>query len=509
MPSRILASIFFVSILTLTATACSILNVARASKPVVVIASPPSGSQFNAGDDVNVQSTSTDATGVVRVELVVDSATVASETTPLAQGQPSFSVIQKWKAAPGTHTIIVRAVNTAGATSDPVAILVTVSAGTAPSATAAATLAVPNATATSAATPTTSPPATDIPNISATSAVPPLPSAQPVCSGIPVFSSFTVSPATITDGSSATLNWGAVKNATAAIIDHGIGGVPTPGNKKVNPTTTTTYTLTATGCGGTVTAQVTVTVTPKIPATVQVVFGKTSVPPAAGTAQADADCPSGTKVTGGGFLSVDGYGVFTYKSSMHNNGWEALAENDTSQSHDFQAYAVCVSNLSGSVHEVSQTTTVGGSGAIGLTTAHCPSGSISTGGGFAASAPLQFISSTLSGGDSGWESSAANNGSASLKLSVYAICYDGPGASSSTAINSFLLDASDTGGAAHATCPSGALLTGGGFRGDTDLIIMNAFPPAPPQPPTDWLVGVRKPAPVSKTLQVIAICTKF
>jgi hypothetical protein len=502
---RNLAALFFVSTLTLVATACSTLNVAQASKPLVVIASPPSGSQFNAGDDVNVQSTSTDATGVVRVELVVDSATVAVDAAPNAQGQPSFSVTQKWKAALGTHTISVRAVNASGAASDPVAILVTVSAGAAPSATAAANLAVPTATTTSAATP--NPPATDIPNISPTSAAPP--PAASACPGAPVISSFTASPTTITDGSSATLNWGAVKNATAAIIDHGIGGVPTPGDKKVNPTTTTTYTMTATGCSGTVTAQVTVTVTPKIPATVQVVFGKISVPPAAGTAQAEADCPSGAKVTGGGFVSVDGYGVFTYKSSTHNNGWAALAENDTSQPHDLQAYAICVSNLSGSVHEVSQTTTVGGSGAIGLTSAHCPSDSIATGGGFAASAPLQFISSTLSGGDSDWESSAANNGSASLKLSAYAICYDGPGASSSTAINSFLLDASATGGAATATCPSGALRTGGGFRGDTDLIIMNAFPPVPPDPPTDWLVGVRKPAPVSKTLQVIAICSKF
>ena len=140
---RILNSIIFVTTTMWVATACSGLNVAQANKPVVVIASPPSGSQFFAGDDVNVQSTSTDSTGVVRVELVVDSTTVAVDAAPTAQGQPSFSVIQKWKASLGTHTIIVRAVNAAGATRDPVAVLVTVSAGAASSATVAPAPAIP------------------------------------------------------------------------------------------------------------------------------------------------------------------------------------------------------------------------------------------------------------------------------------------------------------------------------------------------------------------------------
>jgi hypothetical protein len=92
--------------------------------------------------------------------------------------------------------------------------------------------------------------------------VPPPPPPPPVCSGPPVIASFTANPSTITAGQSTTLTWGAVTNATSAIIDPDIGGVPTPSSTVVSPSTTRTYTLTATGCGGTVKKQVTIVVNP-------------------------------------------------------------------------------------------------------------------------------------------------------------------------------------------------------------------------------------------------------
>ncbi len=88
----------------------------------------------------------------------------------------------------------------------------------------------------------------------------------PVCPGAPVIGAFTVSPSAIIAGQSATLSWGAAQNATSVTIDHGIGGVATPGSRVINPQTTTTYTITATGCGGTVTRQATIIVNPAPPA---------------------------------------------------------------------------------------------------------------------------------------------------------------------------------------------------------------------------------------------------
>ncbi len=72
------------------------------------------------------------------------------------------------------------------------------------------------------------------------------------CTGAPSIASFTADPASIGQGQKTKLKWGLVSNATKVEIDHGIGGVATPGEREVSPTNlgTTTYTLTATGCNG-------------------------------------------------------------------------------------------------------------------------------------------------------------------------------------------------------------------------------------------------------------------
>ena len=100
------------------------LGAVAASKPTAVIASPPSGSQFREGEDVAVQSTSTDSAGVVRVELSVDGNLV--RTDPAPSPQVSYPLIQTWKATAGSHTITVRAYNAANVASDPAAISITV-----------------------------------------------------------------------------------------------------------------------------------------------------------------------------------------------------------------------------------------------------------------------------------------------------------------------------------------------------------------------------------------------
>ncbi len=88
------------------AAACSL-----APKPVIVLSSPPHGSQFQEGEDVAFQSTATDSTGVTRVDLMVDGIVVRTDPSPNPQGQSSFTLIQTWKATPGNHTISVRAAN--------------------------------------------------------------------------------------------------------------------------------------------------------------------------------------------------------------------------------------------------------------------------------------------------------------------------------------------------------------------------------------------------------------
>ena len=69
------------------------------------------------------------------------------------------------------------------------------------------------------------------------------------------------SPATITAGQSATLNWNSM-NAISVIIDQGIGPQAPSGSLQVSPNATTTYHATAQGAAGQATASATVTVAP-------------------------------------------------------------------------------------------------------------------------------------------------------------------------------------------------------------------------------------------------------
>ena len=131
------ATLFVLVVGTLGTLACdlsslSALGLAQASKPKVTIQSPTPGTQFKEGDEVAIQSISTDNVGVVRVELLVDGATVRADAPPIASGQTSFTVVQKWQATAGSHTLSVRAFNTSGGASDPALITVTVAAAEAP-----------------------------------------------------------------------------------------------------------------------------------------------------------------------------------------------------------------------------------------------------------------------------------------------------------------------------------------------------------------------------------------
>lgn len=114
---------FFFCIGLIALIAC---NAASPTQPVVVITEPASGSEFREGDQVVIESTSDDVKAIVRVELVVDGVVVKTDPSPTAQGQPSLTLVQAWRAIPGNHTIIVRAYNAAGKISEPVGIIVTV-----------------------------------------------------------------------------------------------------------------------------------------------------------------------------------------------------------------------------------------------------------------------------------------------------------------------------------------------------------------------------------------------
>src|SRR5215475_11430390 len=95
--------------------------------------------------------------------------------------------------------------------------------------------------------------------ISITPTPTPTPTPVPI---VPVISSFTAAPSSITSGQSSVLSW-SVTGATGLRLDPGNVDVTGQTSKSVAPSATTTYILTATNSAGAVTRSVTVTVIPQ------------------------------------------------------------------------------------------------------------------------------------------------------------------------------------------------------------------------------------------------------
>ncbi len=169
--------------------------------PTVVINSPLAGATLSGTTTINT--TTSDNVGVVGVQFKVDGNNIGSEVTT----SPFLANFNTTTVTNGSHTLSATARDAAGNTVTSTLVTVTVN----------------NQTAT-----------------------------------LPVISSFTASPSSITAGNSSTLSWSGT-GATSLSINQGIGTV-TGTSRTVSPTVTTTYTLTASNSLGTATATVTITV---------------------------------------------------------------------------------------------------------------------------------------------------------------------------------------------------------------------------------------------------------
>jgi hypothetical protein len=109
------------------------------SKPVVVLNAPVTGSQFNEGQAIVVQSTATDSKGIVKVVLSVDNLVIQEDK--IDPPQKSIALPFKWTATAGQHTVTARAINADNVTSDPDTLVIVASAAPGPAPTVAPTLA--------------------------------------------------------------------------------------------------------------------------------------------------------------------------------------------------------------------------------------------------------------------------------------------------------------------------------------------------------------------------------
>ena len=103
------------------------LGIGGPSKPTVEILGPPSGSQVEPGEVVEVQYRAVDAVAVLRVELEADERTVAVDRSPAAEGTPSLTGMLLWTATtPGSHTLLLHAYSRDGGVSDAVGLSIIV-----------------------------------------------------------------------------------------------------------------------------------------------------------------------------------------------------------------------------------------------------------------------------------------------------------------------------------------------------------------------------------------------
>ncbi len=222
------------SVLALLFVACS----SPTQGPTTWIDRPLDGDQV-ALELVTIQAHASDANGIGKFEFFINNSLLS---TPAGSGTRFSQAIVEWiPPAPGTYVVRARSVNGSGAVGPE----------------AKSVIVVGNMTPTPAAVETPAPPQADV------TVTPP---AKPVCPSVPIISTFTANPSTITAGGTSTLTWDPITNADSAVINQGIGGADLSGGSlPVQPVTTTTYVLSATGCGGTVVQSVTVTVLPSAP----------------------------------------------------------------------------------------------------------------------------------------------------------------------------------------------------------------------------------------------------
>jgi len=139
-------------------------------------------------------------------------------------------------------------------------------------------------------------------------------------------------------------------------------------------------------------------------------------------------------------------------------------------------------------------------GSTGNAAVTCPADTIATSGGFAAQTGLWVYNSSKHG--NGWRVYAMNNTGSSKPLNAYVVCMRNTNGSSSQVLNQITVSA---GGIGHsvASCPSGSVVTGGGWAGNHSgsLIIYNSSKSG-----NGWQIYAKNVSGSNELLNAYAIC---
>jgi hypothetical protein len=231
-----------------------------------------------------------------------------------------------------------------------------------------------------------------------------------------------------------------------------------------------------------------------------------------------ATCPPNSLVVGGGFVGggyvpKGGTGFFAggqagfeiFAQLMDANGWMVAATNWTNNPQLLNAYAVCLFNSTGVVTQVTTQVSIQDH-QDGHARIDCPEGSGVTGGGYNIwnSNVETLIYNAMV--DNGWEVYARNYTSKSHALTVAAVCLAGTEVTASMGQAQKSIS-SGTAGSVEYTCPSGSILSNGGFSGDNRLLISDSNMKT--GDPQTWLVAANNPSAFDLWLNVYGVCLTF
>lgn len=140
--------------------------------------------------------------------------------------------------------------------------------------------------------------------------------------------------------------------------------------------------------------------------------------PAFSSMDVKVSCPGYAQVSAGGFyLDTD---MKIVDSSKKNNGWQAIAYNNSGESKLLTVIANCISGLEGEINAYSVSSTVAGN-STAASSAYCPQSAILTGGGFNYPQGLRLLGSSPLA--SGWQNWLVNPLPSDQVVDTYAICY--------------------------------------------------------------------------------------
>ena len=132
-------------------------------------------------------------------------------------------------------------------------------------------------------------------------------------------------------------------------------------------------------------------------------------------------CPSGSFVTGGGWVIDSNTEIQVQQSSGSGSGWKLIINNPTDTTPLINVFAVCLSGAPGSTSQEVRTENMIPPNQTSDVEKTCPSGTFVTGGGFNMALELNLSSTSMF--QNGWVNSVFNPTGETKRLDTFAICY--------------------------------------------------------------------------------------